>query len=256
MTISLHFRLTLSIDEYFYLLKKKTIFMIYVKILKTILIIIPLMSLNSFGNTTDKNNVVDFVKSFVKNNIELPLDGKVEISVPAIDPRINIKPCISALKANIPEKHNGRNVNVKIYCEDVAPWQLFIPVRINQEIPVLVTMNVLAKGTVINDINTRIEYINVNRIRGESVDKVELVTGGRLKRRLAKGAVVSPRNICLVCKGEMVTIIAESDDFMIKTAGLALTSGSKGEQVKIKNSKSGRTINARVQAVNKVVINL
>jgi len=43
---------------------------------------------------------------------------------------------------------------------------------------------------------------------------------------------------------------------MIKTAGVALTNGSQGEQVKIKNTKSGRVINARVQAVNKVVINL
>ena len=230
--------------------------MIYIKILKIILLIIPLMSLNSFGNTTNKHNLVDFVERFVKNNIVSQSDGKVDISVSAIDPRIKIKPCISILKANIPEKHNGRNVNVKVYCEDAIPWQLFIPVRISQEIQVLVTTNILAKGTVIDNTNTVIEYININRIRGESIDNVELVTGGRLKRRLAKGAVVSPRNICLVCKGEVVTIIAKSTDFLIKTGGLALTSGSKGEQVRIKNSKSGRIINARVQAVNKVVINL
>lgn len=256
MTKSLYFSSMISIDEYFYLLRKKTIFMTYIKILSTLLFIIPLISFDSFGNSIDKNNVVNFVKVFVKNNIAIPVNGKVKISVQAIDPRINIKPCISTLKANIPEKHNGRNVNVKIYCEDDVPWQLFIPVRISQEIPVLVTTTILAKGTVIDNYNTVTEYININRIRGESIEKVELVAGGRLKRRLSKGAVVSPRNICLVCKGEAVTIMAKSNDFMIKTTGLALTSGSKGEQVKIKNTKSGRTINARVQAVNKVVINL
>lgn len=230
--------------------------MMYTKILRTLLFIIPLISFQNYGNTTDETSLVDFVKSVVKNNIDTPTDGKVEISVTAIDPRINIKPCISTLKANIPENHNGRNINVKIYCEDSTPWQLFIPVRISQEIPVLVTTNVLAKGSVVDASNTEIEFINVNNIRGESVDNLSPVAGGRLKRRLSKGAVVSPRNICLVCKGEAVTIIARSDDFMIKTRGIALSDGSQGEQVEIKNTKSGRMINARVEAVNKVVINL
>jgi flagella basal body P-ring formation protein FlgA len=68
--------------------------------------------------------------------------------------------------------------------------------------------------------------------------------------------MISPRNICLVCKGESVTIIAKSNDFMIKTIGKALSDGSKGEEVKVRNSKSGRIINARVESVNKVIINL
>jgi len=158
--------------------------MIYIKILRTLLFIIPLMSFYGYGNMTDKNDLTEFVRSFVKNNIDLPADGKVEISVPAIDPRIQIKPCISSLKANIPENHNGRNVNVKIYCEDAEPWQIFLPVRVKQTIPVLVAANILAKGTVVDKMNTVIEYIGVNRIRGESINDVELVAGGRLKRRL------------------------------------------------------------------------
>lgn len=230
--------------------------MIYIKILPTLLFSISLMSFASLGNTTERDNLVNFVQTFVQNNIELPRDGKIEISVADIDPRINIKPCESKLKGNIPENHNGRNINVKIYCEDESPWQLFIPVRVNQTIPVLVTTHVLAKGTVIDQSNTTIDYINVNSVRRESVDDVKAVSGGRLKRRLSKGAVVSPKNICLVCEGESVTIIAQSDSFVIKTAGIAISDGSIGEEVQIKNSKSGRTINARVEAVNKVVINL
>lgn len=230
--------------------------MIYIKILLILTLNFSLTSFGSYATAIDRDNLIEFVESFVRSKLETPRDGKIEISLPEIDPRINIKPCESVLKANIPENNNGRNVNVKVYCEDKTPWQIFIPVKVSQEILVLVTQNVLSKGTVIDETNTLTKYINVNRIRGETLDNVALVSGGRLKRRLSKGAVVSPRNICLVCKGETVTIIAKSNDFMIKTVGIALSDGSKGEQVKIKNSKSGRTINARVQSVNKVVINL
>jgi len=230
--------------------------MIYIKILLILTLNLSLTSFGSYAKAVDRDNLIEFVESFVRSKLETPRDGKIEISLPEIDPRINIKPCESVLKANIPENNNGRNVNVKVYCEDKTPWQIFIPVKVSQEILVLVTQNVLSRGTVIDETNTVTKYINVNRIRGETLDSVALVSGGRLKRRLSKGAVVSPRNICLVCKGETVTIIAKSNDFMIKTVGIALSDGSKGEQVKIKNSKSGRTINARVQSVNKVIINL
>ena len=230
--------------------------MIYIKILIILTLTSSLASFNSLAKAIDKDHLIEFVESFVKANLEKPREGKIKISLQEIDPRINIKPCESVLKANIPENNNGRNVNVKVYCEDENYWQIFIPVRVSQEVLVLVTQNVLSRGTVIDNTNTMLEYINVNRIRGETVNNVALIAGGRLKRRLSKGAMISPRNICLVCKGESVTIIAKSNDFMIKTIGKALSDGSKGEEVKVRNSKSGRIINARVESVNKVIINL
>lgn len=221
-----------------------------------IIFVAPVLSFECYGNTMNKNELVDFVKSVVKSNVDIPSEGKLEISVPAIDPRIHIKPCLSKLNANIPENHNGRNVNVKIVCDDPTPWQLYIPVKVNTTIPVLVSTKVLAKGSIIDKTNTEVAYRTTYSLRGENVDNVDSVSGGRLMRRVSKGTVVSPRNICLVCKGESVTIVATSNDFTIKTAGLALSNGSHGEQVRIKNNRSGRIINARVESINKVVINL
>lgn len=246
----------ISIDDYFHLPKKITIFMIYIKIFMFILVVSPIISFESYGNTMSKDELVDFVKSFVKSNIPVPAEGKLDITVPAIDPRINIKPCLSKLNANIPQNHNGRNVNVKIVCDDPSPWQIFVPVKVNTTIPVLVSNRVLAKGSVLDKTNTQIEYRPVNSLRGENTNTIDSLEGARLMRRLSKGAVVSPRNVCLVCKGEAVTIVATSNDFTIKTAGTALSNGSQGEQVRVKNSRSGRTINARVASINKVVINL
>jgi len=228
----------------------------YIKLSLFILVVIPLLSVECFGNTSNKNELIELVKSFVKSNIAVPSKGRIEISVPAIDPRINIKACLSKLILNIPENHNGRNVNVKIVCQDKAPWQLYIPVKVNTTIPVLVSTQVLAKGSIINETNTQVEYKTTISLRGENISDVGGISGGRLMRRLSKGAVVSPRNICLVCKGESVTIIAKSKDFTIKSSGVALTNGSYGKQVRIKNNRSGRVINARVESINKVVINL
>jgi len=145
---------------------------------------------------------------------------------------------------------------VKIFCAGSTPWQLFLTVRVETSIPVLVAANRISKGTLLDSSNVTIEMRNIQRIRGEVIDSIAQVIGSRTIRGVSKGTGITKRNICVVCKGQSVTIIAKSNDFIIKTAGIALKNASFGEQVKVKNSRSGRTIIAQVKTINQVVINL
>jgi len=208
------------------------------------------------GQTLDREQLQDFVKLFLEENLVTPAQGKMTIKVSSIDPRIILKPCLSPLVANIPENHNGRNVNIKINCNDSTPWHLFIPTRIQMVVPVVVANGIISKGSRVDETNTAIEFRDTRRIRGEILDDINTVIGTRAKRKLSTGAILTRKNICFVCKGSHVTIIAKSKDFMIKTAGVALKDGAIGEQIRIRNEKSGRTVRGRVTAINEVVINL
>jgi len=204
----------------------------------------------------DRAYIENFAKTYIEDNITVPSKGKVEINVSTIDPRIAIKPCLSPLQANIPENHNGRNLNLKIYCADSTSWQLYVPVRINTMLPIVVASTPIAKGTVLDNSNLTVEYKDKHKLRGEVIDSPNLIAGARAKRKISQGTAISRRNICLVCKGESVTIIARSNNLMIKAAGIALKDGALGEEINIKNKRSGKTVLARVEALNKVVINL
>jgi flagellar basal body P-ring formation protein FlgA len=225
-----------------------------------IFIVISLISLSlsnlAFGQTMNREQLQDFVVKFIENNIPLPAQGKMTVSVSSIDPRIIIKPCLSSLLANIPQNHNGRNVNVKINCNDPTPWYLFIPAKIQMVVPVVVAKSVISKGSIVDESNVIIEFRDTRSIRGETLDDTTIVIGTRAKRKLASGTILTKKNICFVCKGSHVTLIAKSDTLMIKTAGIALKDGGIGEQIRVKNESSGRTVTGRVSAINKVVINL
>lgn len=198
----------------------------------------------------------ELVKQFIENNVSQPEQGKMTVSVSALDPRITIKPCTSALAINIPENHNGRNVNVKINCNDPTPWHLFIATKIQMVVPIVVAKSIISKGSRIDESNVTIAYRDTRRIRGEIIDNTNIVIGTRAKRKLTAGAILTRKNICFVCKGSHVTLIAQSDSLMIKTSGIALKDGGIGEQIRVKNESSGRTVTGRVSAINKVVINL
>jgi flagella basal body P-ring formation protein FlgA len=204
----------------------------------------------------DRDYLTNFIKSHVEKHIAVPAQGKLLIDVSQIDPRISLQACLSPLKANIPEKHNGRNVNVKIVCDDEKSWHLFVPVKIQTIMPILVTSTRITKGTLLDNSNMEVIFKDRAQIRGTVLSEAKIVIGARSKRNLSKGSAITNRNTCFVCKGQPVNIIAKSAGFEIKSSGTAMRDGSLGDIISVKNNKSGRLVRGQVNAINQVVINL
>lgn len=203
-------------------------------------------------------DVEQLAKNAVTELMESQLDSnyKISISVHELDPRITINSCNIPLTTNILENQNSRNINVKISCEENNTWYLFVPVKVQQLAPVLIAAINLQKGSIVDASNTEIEFIDQYRIRGEVLSEVTPILGAKLSRNIQRGAPIYRQHVCLVCKGEQVVIMAKSASFQIKTQGLALSDGSIGEQVRVKNSRSGKIISAKVVTINKVIVNL
>lgn len=70
-------------------------------------------------------------------------------------------------------------------------------------------------------------------------------------RPVTSGDVISP---LAVKKGEMVTMLFQSDTMSLTAQGKALESGSKGEVVKIVNKSSGQSVEAVVTGLREVTI--
>lgn len=208
------------------------------------------------AQTLSRESLVNFAKEYVEQQLTAPDVGHLQVHIPSIDPRIKIKPCQVPLSANIPENITSRNVNIKISCEDSKPWTLFLPVKVRTMIPVVVTNATINKKTVLDNSNLVVVYKDQKKVHGEVLSDLNQLIGTKAKRNLSIGTKITKRNVCFVCKGDDVTIIAKSNDFMIKTAGVALRDGAIGDKVSVRNKRSNRTVTAQVNAINKVVINL
>lgn len=181
---------------------------------------------------------------------------KIQVSQPKIDSRLQMNECSSEIELKLLKSNNNRHVNVKVSCLHPTPWQIYVPLKVAKLSPVLVSASNLSKGTLLDTSNTKVSYIPEHKIRGATLASNENIIGTKLKRNMQKDNAIYHSYLCTVCKGDMVTIIADSPVFNIKTEGTALTSGNQGEQVSVRNNRSGKVISARVNSVNKVVINL
>jgi len=208
------------------------------------------------ASSFDATFLETLAKKYLEGKVSPPKGGKVSISVAKLDPRIVINPCHQALTANIPEKYNGRNVNVEISCSTPTPWRIYIPAKIEQTFAVLVASSTIEKGMMLTDENVAIEYLPTNKVRGKKLAEKDSVLGSKATKRIGKGRAIASKHVCLVCKGDAVTIIAKSDNFMIKTRGTAISSGNLNQQIRVKNTRSGKIIRPKVSAINQVTINL
>lgn len=210
----------------------------------------------SLAKIYQAKEIESFAQQTMEDYLTQPEIGRLEIKVGELDPRIQIKPCDTQLEANIPEKKYSRNVNIKIYCEGTIPWQLYLPVKIRNIVPTVVAKHQISKGTLINEDNITVKEIDISRIHGQSISDVAEVIGTKAKRNISQNKRITHKNICFVCKGQSVTLIAQSASFSLKTRGIALENGSTGDEIKVKNQRSGRTVLGQVKSINKVVINL
>jgi flagella basal body P-ring formation protein FlgA len=220
------------------------------------LLLIGLFSFTSQSTTWDKAYIETFAKNYLEEKLSPPVGGKISISVANIDPRITIKSCQQKLIANIPENSTSRNVNVKISCVDSTPWQIYLPARIEKTFAVVIATTTIEKGTTLSKNNIGIQYLAENRIRGKKFTDITAILGSKSEKRIGKGRAINTRNVCLVCKGDSVTITANSSNFTIKTQGIALSSGNLNKQIKVKNTRSGKVIRSKVTAINQVTIHL
>ncbi len=226
------------------------------KVFLSIVCFIVSFSVMSSTVTWDSTYIESFAKTYLKNKIPSPPGGKISFKVANIDARVIIKPCQVPLKANIPENTSRRNVNVKITCEDSIPWHIYLPSKIERSFAVVVSTRTIEKGDILTKQNIAIKYIAKNKIRGEKLTELNAVLGSKAEKRIGEDNPITKRNACLVCKGDAVTIIAKTKNFMIKTKGTALSSGNLNQQIRVKNTRSGRVIKPKISAINQVTINL
>ncbi len=177
-------------------------------------------------------------------------DGRVEVEVGYIDPRLRLARCAHAPEAFTPPgtQLSGRTT-VGVRCRDPESWTVYIPATVQVYVPVVVTTGFLQRNRAItaDDITLK-EQDTGDLRRGYLIDPDEVI-GKEPRTGIGPDTVLRPDQIqppLLVRRGDRVSIMAESDTFRIRMEGEARGDGRKGETVRVRNLSSGREIDAEV----------
>lgn len=193
-------------------------------------------------------------EAYVATTIESPAGGSLKATAASIDQRIFASDCPSGLESSSNSVNpNASNITVLIECTE-DNWRVYVPVRITRTGPQVTLTTNLSRGQIISARDVTISMVDLQRFRRQGFSSIDAVVGAKIKKSLRTGDVVETNDICVVCRSESVTIKAVKSGMTITTKGVALTDGTHGEQIRVKNSKSNRIIEGRVTGISEVTV--
>ncbi|MCF2856498.1 flagellar basal body P-ring formation protein FlgA [Pseudoalteromonas sp. SMS1] len=210
-----------------------------------------------YAQTYESEQIQKLAIKYVEAHTIQETKGEINIKALPLDTRLPNRACPSPLNVSSKAKPPfTRQVTVQVRCDDRERWVQFVHVKIEVLFPVIVSAQQLDKGVVLQAEDLKIAMRPKHFVRASNIDDVTMLIGSKTKRRIQADKPIIMRHICMVCKGDTVIIVAGNEHFAIKTQGIALQDGNLGDQIRVKNTKSGKTIRARVKDVDSVAVNI
>jgi flagella basal body P-ring formation protein FlgA len=207
-----------------------------------------------FANvTTDK--ISKSVIEFVRNSVEIAADHELIVEPNQIDKRTQFPNC-NQFDYSLPVGDVKRNTTVLVTCAEHPNWRIYVPTRVTWLAPILVMSRHASPGEPLDSNNVELEMRDEAHIRATHFTNISLIVGAKLKRRVLKGNPLTARDVCFVCKGDPVVISAHSPGLSLTAEGTALSSGSLGDTIRVRNNQSKREIIGQIDAVGSISVKM
>lgn len=181
----------------------------------------------------------------------------IKAKASAIDPRKKIQPCEQEVSVTAPNISSySRNMTLRLRCLDTPGWSLFIPVRVQLLTPMLIAQTHIAKGESLTSSQVKVSMVDKSYARNGTLTDAKMIFGSKAKKAIRPGQPIMNNNICVVCKGELVSITAKTQGLEVKAVGIAQSDGSFGDTISVQNKHTKRIVHGRVTGVGEVQISL
>lgn len=181
-------------------------------------------------------------------------EAEIKLTINPVNTQLKLTRCAEPLDITLPKSLNSR-FTVRASCTKPRKWSLFITGKASITAPVLVTTQPITKGTRLSAADITPRTSDITTLYQGYFTKPEQVIGRTAKRHMATGRVLTPVILGaskLVSKGETVIIEVRSGGMSIRSQGIALQGGAEGDQIDVRNSRSGKVVSAIVIARGRV----
>lgn len=210
------------------------------------------------------DQLVESADTFLQEEVQRHLagsarDASYRIEISRLDPRLRLPLCHpEALEARLesPQIPVGR-VTVRISCAAPSSWRLFVPAQVSLQQRVVVTVRPLQRHAVLKADDLVLLEREITGTAESFISDPQQAVGMRLRRALAADTTLTPQHLeqdQIVSRGDQVVIHSTSTQVNVRMPGEALESGALGSQIRVRNSRSGRVISARITGPGEVSV--
>ena len=210
-------------------------------------------------NYQPHQSIIQNAEQFLRQNIDSQNYSRIEITMGKLDPRLKLSQCSQPLSTKLaPGSQFQGKSTVHVKCDSDAPWTVFINANIDLYTQALHTTMPMARNHILTKDDLAYTEINISKLRNGYFTRPEHLIGKQLKRRLEQNRLIKANHVkspTLIKRGELVSIVAENSGYSVKMSGIAMSNGSKGDRVQVKNTSSKRIIEGVVTQAGTIRIN-
>ncbi|MCC7462545.1 MAG: flagellar basal body P-ring formation protein FlgA [Gammaproteobacteria bacterium] len=186
--------------------------------------------------------------------------SRVYATAAALDARLRLPLCTLPLVAAPAGDGTVRaSVPVMVRCAGERPWSLYLVVRVESEVPVLVARCALPRGAVPAAGDFVSEMRRVPGLASHYIGDPAALAGRRMRRPIGAGEALTVDALAiapLVRRGEQVALVARSGAVEIRVAAVALADGRPEERIRVQNTDSQRVLEGVVRGPGLVEVPL
>ncbi len=176
--------------------------------------------------------------------------GKVNITVGRLDSRLRLRACTEALSTfSPPGRQTTGKTTVGVRCDDSKPWTIYVAAQVGIMEQIVIANKNLPRGTHLTAEDLYLEERDVTRLHRGYLTDISQAANKTVLRMVRQGTPLSPSKInapTAIKRGADITILSKVGSIEVRMRGTALGSGSIGDQIKVKNSRSKRLVNAQI----------
>ncbi len=181
-----------------------------------------------------------------------------QVEATALDERLRLPACSQTPSAFMPQGNNGRGaMTVGVRCDAPVAWTLYVPVRISQNMQVLVLTRSLNRGEIISADMLSLQSRDTATLPYGYLSNLSDATGKTLKRPMIAGSVLSPDAMeaqRIIKRGQLVTVVSRIGGLEVRAQATALSDAGQGERLRVENKSSKRVIEGVVRSADTIEI--
>lgn len=169
-----------------------------------------------------------------------------QIVMDSLDKRLRLHACDKPLEAF----SNGKKIRlgkqtVGVKCSSPVAWSLYVPVKVKVFKPVVITSRPLAANQIVSKSDIKVVSLDIGSFHQGYIKNPQQIIGQQLKYPLSMGSVINPNSLKqqkIVKRGELISLIAKAGNMEVRMSGKALSDGTLGQRVRVKNLSSKRVV--------------
>ncbi|MEY2700988.1 MAG: flagellar basal body P-ring biosynthesis protein FlgA [Pseudomonadota bacterium] len=194
----------------------------------------------------------EMIESSVRHHLDTMAESQTELEfeLPELDPRRRFMPCPMPLKVStsVRELRPGP-MTLRVGCDGEKPWLIHLRVNVHLYRTVLVMAHTLPRGAILTDDALLAEKRDVSHLNGRYMSDRAYAVGKVLKVALAAGTLLHHEQLLppkMIHKGDEVSIRTAHPLIDVGVPGVALADGEEGQQISVRNTRSGQVVRGRV----------